>query len=91
MAAKTKKIKADEAPAIDWPFGRKNYVLFGIALVVLIVGYICLGYGDDPNHPVTLTLAPILLVIGYLIIPFAIMARGKPESAEPESESGESE
>jgi len=90
MAAKTKKTKADETPAVDWPFGKKNYVLFGIALVILIVGYICLGYGDDPNHPVTLTLAPILLVIGYLIIPFAIMARGKPEPAGPESESGES-
>jgi len=91
MAAKTKKSKTDEIPAVDWPFGMKNYVLFGVALVILIVGYICLGYGDDPNHPVTLTLAPILLVIGYLIIPFAIMARGKREPAQSESEGGKSE
>lgn len=77
MATKSKKTRIEELPEVDWPFGRKNYMLFGIALVVIIVGYICLGYGDDPNHPITLTLAPILLVIGYLIIPFAIMARDK--------------
>lgn len=77
MAIKSKKSRVEEAPEVDWPFGRKNYMLFGVALVVIIIGYICLGYGDDPNHPVTLTLAPILLVVGYLIIPFAIMARDK--------------
>lgn len=77
MAIKSKKVRADEASEMDWPFGRKNYLLFGVALVVIIVGYICLAYGDDPNHPITLTLAPILLVAGYLIIPFAIMVRDK--------------
>ncbi len=88
MATKSKRPQADEALEMDWPFGRKNYILFGVALVVIIVGYICLGYGDDPNHPITLTLAPILLVAGYLIIPFAIMVRDKAvvgdEDDEPE-------
>ena len=90
MATKSKKIKAADTPTVDWPFGRKNYVLFGVALVIIIVGYICLGYGDDPNHPVTLTLAPILLVVGYLIIPFAIMAKGRSEPTEAEPGADES-
>lgn len=77
MATVSKKTKASDSPAFDWPFGSRNYILFGVALVVIIIGYICLGYGDDPNHPITLTVAPILLVLGYLIIPFAIMAKGK--------------
>jgi hypothetical protein len=85
MATKTKKTKPVEAPVLDWPFGKKNYVLFAISLVIIIVGYICLGYGDDPNNPISLTLAPILLVIGYLSIPFAIMARGRTEPAYKES------
>ncbi len=84
MAVKTTKAKAAESPAFDWPFGRKNYILFGIALAVIAIGYVCLGYGDDPNHPITLTVAPILLVIGYLLIPFAIMAKGKPDEASSE-------
>jgi hypothetical protein len=79
MAVKTSKLKAAESQALDWPFGRKNYILFGIALAIIAIGYVCLGYGDDPNDPITLTLAPILLVLGYLIIPFAIMAKGKPD------------
>ncbi|MEW5797163.1 MAG: DUF3098 domain-containing protein [Candidatus Zixiibacteriota bacterium] len=80
MAAKLSKPKVAEAPSFDWPFGRKNYVLFAVALVIIVIGYICLGYGDDPNHPLTLTVAPILLVLGYLLIPFAIMAKGKPDT-----------
>lgn len=91
MATKSKKSKATEAPAVDWPFGPKNYVLFAIALVIIVVGYICLGYGDDPNHPITLTLAPIFLVIGYLVIPFAIMAKGKPGPDQLEEEAAESD
>jgi len=91
MATKSVKSKSAEVPAFDWPFGKKNYVLFGVALAILVVGYICLGYGDDPNHPITLTLAPILLVIGYLLIPFAIMARGKPDETSAGSEKADSE
>lgn len=87
MATVSKKTKSSSAPAFDWPFGSRNYILFGVALVVIIVGYICLGYGDDPNHPITLTVAPILLVVGYLIIPFAIMAKGKPQEKTEETSS----
>ena len=90
MATKTAKSKTAETPAFDWPFGKKNYIIFGIALAILVVGYICLGYGDDPNHPLTLTVAPILLVLGYLLIPFAIMAKGKPDAPGSASEEAES-
>jgi hypothetical protein len=91
MAVKNTKTKAAESAAFDWPFGRKNYILFAVALAIIIVGYICLGYGDDPNHPITLTLAPILLVLGYVIIPFAIMAKGKTDQTTAEPGSVESE
>jgi hypothetical protein len=76
-----KKSSAEEIdnPAAEWPFGRKNYILFGISLVIIIIGYICLGSGDNANAPITLTVAPILLVLGYALIPFAIMAKDKRE------------
>jgi len=82
MAVK-KKTSVEEVAgpaASEWPFGTKNYILFGISLVIIIIGYICLGSGDNANAPITLTVAPILLVIGYALIPFAIMAKGKRES-----------
>ncbi|MCK4403961.1 MAG: hypothetical protein KAW02_02610 [candidate division Zixibacteria bacterium] len=55
------------------PFTSKNYILFAIGLFVIVLGYITLGYGS-------ITLAPILLVLGYcVIIPLAIIISGGKE------------
>jgi hypothetical protein len=44
--------------------------LFAIGIFVIVIGYITLGYGS-------ITLAPILLVLGYcVIIPIAIIING---------------
>ncbi len=61
------------------PFTRKNYLLFAVGLLVIVIGYVTLGYGS-------ITLAPILLVLGYcVIIPVAIIVNGgkrKPPEAQ---------
>ncbi len=58
-----------EAPSAELPFGKRNYVLFGAAAVVITVGYIALSRGS-------ITLAPILLLLGYLVlIPWGILAK----------------
>jgi hypothetical protein len=55
------------------PFTKKNYTLFAIGLAVIVLGYVTLGYGS-------ITLAPILLVLGYcVIIPVAILINGGKE------------
>ena len=81
MAEKKNK---EEAHSIIWPFGRKNYILFAIAFVVICIGYVFLGYGDDPDNAISKTLAPIVLVAGYALIPFAILAKGKEDEEGPE-------
>lgn len=54
-----------------WPFGRKNYILFGVALAVIVVGFVALSQGST-------SLAPILLVAGYcVLVPWAILAKEK--------------
>jgi hypothetical protein len=59
---------ADESVA-RIAFGPTNYALFGGAVLVIVVGYVLLGRGS-------ITLAPILLVLGYLILfPAAILIR----------------
>jgi len=100
MAKKKFKIKAKQAQAgIDgerkpgsipkrkadggFPFGKKNFILFGIGLVVIVAGFIALAAGD-------ITLAPILLVVGYcVLIPIAILAdkdkEKKPEEPQVQS------
>ena len=64
---KTKKRKA------VFPLTTENYQLIGIGILVIILGYVSLSKGPADSFW-SLTLAPILLVIGYcVIIPMAIL------------------
>jgi hypothetical protein len=55
------------------PFTKKNYIIFAIGIFIIAVGYVTLGYGS-------ITLAPILLVLGYcVLIPIAIIINGGKE------------
>ena len=59
------------------PFEKMNYVLFLSGLAVIIIGYLCLAKGPWDSF-FSLTLAPILLVLGYcVIVPVAILYRKK--------------
>ena len=59
------------------PFTKINWILFGAGVLTLILGYISLSIGPW-NSFWSLTLAPILLVIGYcLLIPVAILYKKK--------------
>jgi hypothetical protein len=72
---KTKSTKPQPGAAPEkWPFGKKNYMWFGIAMVVMIAGYVALGQGS-------ITLAPFLLVVAYcVLVPIAIMVKDEPKS-----------
>jgi len=59
------------------PFKRENYRLFGIGILIIVLGYVALSRGPWDSFW-SLTLAPILLVLGYcVIIPVAILYRKK--------------
>jgi uncharacterized RDD family membrane protein YckC len=59
------------------PFSKSNYLLFGIALAILAVGYWALAQPPVDGF-LTLTVAPILLVISYcVLIPVAIIWSNK--------------
>lgn len=61
--------KPVERPEVELPFGRKNYIIFGLAALTIIGGYLSLSAGS-------ITLAPILLLLGYLVlIPWGILAK----------------
>ena len=60
-----------------WAFGKINYFLFVAGLTLLIVGYFFMANGEV-NDFQSLTLAPILLFLGYIIvIPVALVFREK--------------
>jgi len=61
--------KQGEAPGVEIAFGGKNYVILAVAAAVILVGYLALSRGS-------ITLAPILLLTGYLVlIPWGILAK----------------
>ncbi len=61
--------KPSDRPSVELPFGKKNYILFAVAGIVILTGYIALSRGS-------ITLAPILLLTGYLVlIPWGILAK----------------
>ena len=80
MATKTKQSAAD--PAGAWPFGKRNYLVLGIALAIIIIGYVLLGQGS-------MTMAPLLLVVGYcVLVPIGLWIRGdKAETEAPAEQS----
>ena len=58
-----------------WSFGKLNYYLFIIGLLVIILGYIIMGTGETESIQAT-KLSPIILIIGYcVIIPAAILVK----------------
>lgn len=61
--------RPSEPPNVEIPFGRKNYLVFGLAALVILAGYVFLSKGS-------ITIAPILLLLGYLVlIPIGILAK----------------
>lgn len=59
------------------PFTSTNYYIFVAGLLIILIGYVCLS--TPPVYGfMSMTVAPILLCLGYLvIIPAAILYRKK--------------
>ena len=67
-------------------FGKLNYILLGVGLIVLALGYILLtgGGSDDPNvfnpemfNVRRMYIAPIMIMAGFIINIVAIMIKPK--------------
>jgi hypothetical protein len=78
--------EAREAREARMPLGRRNYVLMLTGLVVVLLGFVLMSGGgsDDPavfNEKMfsfrRITLAPILVIAGFVIEVVAIMHRPK--------------
>lgn len=55
------------------PLARKNYLIMGIGIAVIVAGYLAMLEGSIEGF-LPLVVSPILLVVGYcIIIPFGIL------------------
>ena len=77
MSAKKANIRSGkEQPKL--PFSGRNYALMAIALLFILLGYVVLSTGD-------ITIAPLLLVLGYgIFLPAGILVKPKIVSQEEE-------
>lgn len=66
----------------NFVFGKFNYILMGVGIVVLLIGYILLSGGgsDDPNvfnkamfDSRRMVVAPVMIMMGFVIEIVAIM------------------
>ena len=61
----------------ELPFTKTNYILFFAGLFVILLGYVLMGTGEL-NSTQSLSVSPIVLLLGYLVIvPLAIMYKKK--------------
>jgi hypothetical protein len=67
-------------------FQRENYILFGIGLAFIILGFILMTGGGSDNPQIyneelfnsrRIILSPLLIVVGFVIEVFAILRRPK--------------
>lgn len=67
------------------PYTKENYFLFIAGLITIVLGYVALSKGPW-NSFWSLTVAPILLVLGYcVIIPVALLYQKKERNRQQEN------
>lgn len=76
-----------EQPKNDFAFGKENYKLFAIAVVVVTIGYLLMvgGGSDDPTvfnkeelfSMRRITIAPLVVLIGLGLGVYAILKKAK--------------
>ncbi len=77
VAAKEKLTKKKSVRIDTLSLEKVNYQILGGGAVVIVAGYIALS-AQPWDNPIALTLAPILLVLGYLVIvPIGILYKKK--------------
>lgn len=82
MTSKTKQSTGSENLA----FGKQNYILLIIGAVIILIGYLLMmgGGSEDPNvfnNDIfsfrRITLAPIIVMLGYIVEIYAILRKSK--------------
>ena len=73
--------------AMGFAFGKKNYIILGVGLLLLLIGYLLMSGGaatsaeefntEELFSERRITLAPIVVLIGYVVVGVAIMYREK--------------
>ena len=71
------KDKSNMKRSLSWGFSKLNYLFFTFGLISIFFGYLVMAKGEV-NSFQSLTLAPIFLFLGYIIlIPISLLINRK--------------
>jgi len=66
--------KVNQVQTVDFIFGKQNYIIMAVGVFVIILGfYLMAGKENILEDKVKITVAPILILLGFVIGIFAIM------------------
>jgi hypothetical protein len=83
--------KKPEPESVDFPLQKENYILLSIGFAIIMIGFLLMigGRSDDPNvfneeifNFRRITLAPIIVLFGFVFEIWAIMKKPKEEKSE---------
>jgi len=61
---------------------KKNILIVAAGVLLLVIGFFCLAQGPAEN-PISLTVAPLILVFAYLVVvPLGILWDGKKKNSD---------
>lgn len=90
----TKDVKSS-GPNMNFAFGKKNYMYLIVGIALLVIGFVSLAGGGskDPNQfseelfsSRRMVFAPIVLMLGYIVVAIAILTKPDEDKAEQTEE-----
>lgn len=77
----------------DFAFGKENFAIVALAVLLIIIGFVLMsggGSGDESFNPDIfsvrrIVIAPIITVIGFLVVIIGILKKGKEQNKEIEN------
>ncbi|MDD6210242.1 MAG: DUF3098 domain-containing protein [Bacteroidales bacterium] len=70
----------------DFAFGKRNYLLMAVSVVLLILGFVLMSGGGSTNpdvfnpeifSSVRIKVAPLIVMIGFVLMVFAILIKNR--------------
>jgi len=81
-------VKKEQNKELNFPLGKENYLLLIIGFIIIVIGFVLMigGKSESPNEFSEeifsfrrITLAPVLVLFGFLFEIYAIMKKPKSE------------
>jgi len=74
---KTADKTAPKSEPHTFAFSKENYILMAAGMIVLIIGFWLMSGKEDIFSTTKLTVAPFVVVVGFIIEFFAVMRKPK--------------